>query len=75
MYGSATYDPAFESTGQCISMARIRLSELDNPLGKARWDGSGFSASYNDVGLPVRSIQIPASEGGGPATSITGDHQ
>ncbi|GAB4031517.1 hypothetical protein GCM10028809_27690 [Spirosoma gilvum] len=67
-YGEKGYDPRKEWSGQCISMARIRLSDLDNPVGKARrWDGKGFNAPYNGVGTPVASLQIPMDSGGGPA--------
>jgi hypothetical protein len=69
-YDSAQYDPATEWKGQCISIARIRLSDLDNPSEKAkRWDGKGFNAAPDSVGAPITSIQIPMSEGGGPASS------
>jgi hypothetical protein len=66
-YDSASYDPKVEWSGQCISSARIRLSDLDAPTGKAfRWDGSGFNAPYNGAGTPISSLQIPMAEGGGP---------
>jgi len=72
VYDSATYNPSTEWSGQCISMARVALSDLDNPVGKAkRWDGEGFNAAYNGVGLPVRSLQIPEAEGGGPASGAS----
>jgi hypothetical protein len=75
VYDSATYDPEKEHKGQCISVARIRLSDLDDPQGKAaRWDGTGFNAPYNGVGAPIRSIQIPAAAGGGPTSSPTGKY-
>lgn len=71
-YDSHTYDTATEWKGQCISIARIALSDLDNPAGKAkRWDGSGFNAPFDGVGVPVSPIQIALSEGGGPASSPT----
>lgn len=71
-YDQAKYDTAVEWRGQCISMARIALADLDNPVGKAkRWDGKGFNAASNGVGSPVSSIQIPLAEGGGPASSPT----
>jgi len=70
VYDSATYDPAKEWSGQCISIARIKLSDLDNPVGKARrWDGHGFNALPDGVGAPVASLQIPMEEGGGPSSS------
>jgi len=70
VYDSATYDPAKEWSGQCISIARIKLSDLDNPVGKARrWDGHGFNALPDGVGAPVASLQIPMEDGGGPSSS------
>jgi hypothetical protein len=70
VYDSAQYDPAKEWSGQCISVARIKLSDLDNPVGKARrWDGKGFNGSPDGVGAPVASLQIPMNEGGGPASA------
>lgn len=71
-YTDETYNPTVEWSGQCISIARIPLSELDNPTGRAkRWDGNGFNAAYNGIGKPVRSLQIPEEEGGG-AASVAG---
>ena len=73
VFDSASYDPVKEWSGQCISIARIKLSDLDNPVGKAkRWDGNSFNASADGIGEPVRSLQIPKAEGGGPASSPTG---
>ena len=70
VYDSATYDPAKEWSGQCISVARIKLSDLDNPAGKARrWDGKEFNVLPDGVGVPVSSLQIPMNEGGGPASA------
>lgn len=70
VYDSATYDPAKEWSGQCISVARIKLSDLDNPVGKARrWDGKEFNVLPDGVGTPVASLQIPMNEGGGPASA------
>jgi len=69
-YSEKDYNAKTEQSGQCISVARIRLSDLDNPVGKARrWDGQGFNAPYNGVGHPIESLQIPHEEGGGPASS------
>lgn len=74
-YKSGTYDPKKEWSGQCISIARILLSDLDDPAGKAkRWDGKDFTIPYNGVGKPVASVQIPLSSGGGPASSPTGKY-
>lgn len=73
VYDEATYNPEKEWSGQCISIARIRLSDLDNPEGKARrWDGKGFDAPHDGIGAPVASLQIPRSAGGGAASSPTG---
>ena len=72
-YDPATYNRDRERSGQCISVARIQLSDLDNPVGKARrWDGKGFNALPDGVGAPVAALQIPAAEGGGAASSPTG---
>ncbi|MES2648168.1 MAG: hypothetical protein V4717_14930 [Bacteroidota bacterium] len=71
-YDPATYDTTVEWSGQCISMARIKLTDLDNPTGKLkRWDGQGFSAAWDSAGIPVKSIRIPLEAGGGPASSPT----
>ncbi|MDX1906590.1 MAG: hypothetical protein SF053_06100 [Bacteroidia bacterium] len=73
VYDEAAYDPTREWSGQCISIARIALSDLENPVGKAyRWDGKAFQAAYNGIGAPVASLQIPRDSGGGPASSPTG---
>lgn len=70
VYDSAAYDPAKEWSGQCISIARIKLSDLDNPVGKARrWDGKEFNVLPDGIGAPVSSLQIPMNEGGGPASA------
>jgi hypothetical protein len=75
-YQEATYNPKTEWAGQCISIARIALTDLDNPVGKAkRWDGKEFSAPHNGIGKPVSSLQIPIEQGGGPSSaSPTGFH-
>lgn len=71
-YSETGYDPDAEWQGQCISVARIKMSDLDDPVGKARrWDGTGFTAMPDSTGKPIGSIIIPASEGGGPASSPT----
>lgn len=73
VYDSAAYNPALEWGGQCISVARIRLADLDDPQEKARrWDGKGFNAAWDGIGKPVASLQIPLPEGGGPASAPTG---
>lgn len=75
VYNSKTYNPKTEWSGQCISVARIALADLDNPAGKAkRWDGTGFNIPYNGVGKAVSSIQIPLASGGGPASSPIGKY-
>lgn len=73
VYEESSYDPIKEWSGQCISVARIALSDLDNPQGKARrWNGNSFAAPFDSVGSPIRSLQIPKEQGGGPASSPTG---
>jgi hypothetical protein len=73
VYDPKNYDPLVEAGGQCISIARIKLEDLDDPEGKAkRWDGTGFHAAWDGVGKPVESLQIPIDEGGGPASSPQG---
>ena len=70
-YDSVTYDPKKEQAGQCISMARIKLSDLDAPTGKAkRWDGKNYAALYDSIGQPIQSIQISSSAGGGPSSNL-----
>ena len=71
-YNEATYRAKDEWAGQCISVARIALTDLDNPAGKAkRWDGKGFNIAFNGVGKPVAKTQIALADGGGPASSPT----
>jgi len=71
-YNEESYDPVKEWSGQCISVARIPLKELDNPSSKAkRWDGSNFSISYDGIGKPIAALQIPVENGGGPTSSET----
>lgn len=73
IFNTKNYNANKEASGQCISIARIALSDLDNPIGKAkRWDGFKFTASYNTFGKPVSSLQIKKEEGGGAASSPTG---
>lgn len=70
VYDAVNYNPLMEQGGQCISIARIALSDLDNPAGKARrWNGTHFNADADGVGSPILSIQIPGKEGGGPASN------
>ena len=73
IYDSATYSAQKEWSGQCISVARTAIKDLADPQGKAkRWDGSSFSASWNGIGKPITSIQIPRDSGGGPASAPAG---
>jgi hypothetical protein len=68
VYNSATYNPETEASGQCISVARIKISDLDNPEGKARrWGGNEFNIPHDGIGVPVPSLQIAKELGGGPA--------
>lgn len=72
-YNPADYTAAKEWSGQCISVARIALKDLDQPEGKARrWNGKSFDAAWDAVGNPVTSLQIPLEKGGGPASSPKG---
>lgn len=71
-YSNASYSAKKEQAGQCISVARILLSDLGNPVGKGkRWSGSEFSSPYNGIGKPIKNLQIPPVEGGGPTSSPT----
>ena len=76
VYEEKSYDPLKEMSGQCISMARIKITDLDQPTGKAlRWNGKTFAAPYNGIGSPVPSLQISKADGGGPASApVTGFH-
>ncbi len=69
-YKESTFDPAIERQGQCISVARIKLTDLEEPEGKAqRWNGKDFGALHTGAGIPIPSLQIPKEEGGGPASN------
>ncbi|MEY3367006.1 MAG: hypothetical protein RI973_161 [Bacteroidota bacterium] len=73
VYDPAAYDPENEWSGQCISVARIKISDLDDPQGKAnRWGGQAFDVPWDSIGKPVSSLQIPRNAGGGAASSPTG---
>jgi len=73
VYDSKKYDSVFEQSGQCISVARIKISDLDNPKGKAlRWNGTEFANPYNGNGRPIPSLQIPKEEGGGATSKRKG---
>ncbi|CAN5776016.1 hypothetical protein BH10BAC2_BH10BAC2_40070 [soil metagenome] len=70
VYDSINYDPVKEWSGQCISIARIKLSDLENPEGKAkRWDGKAFNAAYDSVGVPISALQISLDSAGGPSSA------
>jgi hypothetical protein len=72
-YDPTTYSPDTEWSGQCISIARIKISDLDDPQGKGkRWDGKSFNAPWDGVGQPVASLQVAKESGGGAASSPTG---
>ena len=72
VYEDKSYDDKKEWSGQCISVARIALSELDDTSKKARrWDGKGFNIPYDGIGKPIAIFQIPMEEGGGPASSAS----
>ncbi|MFM7222448.1 MAG: hypothetical protein ACKO03_03345 [Bacteroidota bacterium] len=74
VYEANTYDSVFEASGQCISIARIKLKDLDDPQGKAqRWDGKAFAAAYNAIGKPIASLQIPKEDKGGAASRAGGN--
>jgi hypothetical protein len=65
-FSASTWSSEEEASGQCVSVGRILISDLDNPTKKAkRWDGTGFNADWNGIGQPIRSLQIPKEEGGG----------
>jgi hypothetical protein len=69
-YDSSSYSPQREHSGQCISIARIAIADLEQPQGKAsRWSGKGFDAAYNQPAAPVKALQIPVPEGGGPISN------
>ena len=70
VYDEENFEADREWRGQCISVARIALKDLEEPEGKAkRWDGKGFNAEYNGIGMPIASLQIPKQDGGGAASS------
>jgi hypothetical protein len=74
VYKADQYDSVFEASGQCISIARIKIADLDDPVGKAkRWNGKSFEADYNGIGKPIQSLLIPAAEKGGAASRAGGN--
>jgi hypothetical protein len=73
-WSAQTWDPAVEAAGQCVSVARIPLGDLDSPAGAARrWDGTAFAAPWDGTGRPIESLQIPEAADGGPVSQ--GDRQ
>lgn len=73
-YDPKTYNPEKEHQGQCISVARLALADLNNPQGKAkRWNGKAFESSYTDFGQPIKEFVIPSAEGGGPTSTFQAD--
>ena len=75
VYSRTSYNAKTEWAGQCISVARIALSDLDAPREKGkRWDGKSFNASYKGLGKAIAAVQIPWASGGGPASSPTGKY-
>jgi len=65
-FSATTWTSEEEASGQCVSVARIPLADLDNPAkGAKRWNGQSFSTPWNGAGRPIESLQIPRSEGGG----------
>jgi hypothetical protein len=74
VYDGNNYDSVFEASGHCISIARIKIKDLDNPQGKAqRWDGKAFAAAYNGIGKPIASLQIGKEDKGGAASRAGGN--
>lgn len=74
VYDANNYDSVFEASGHCISVARIKIKDLDNPQGKAlRWDGKAFAAAYNGIGKPIASLQIAKEDKGGAASRAGGN--
>ena len=75
IYSERNYNAATEQSGQCISIARIAITDLDKPSGKAkRWNGNSFAAPYDSIGSPIKSLQISKEQGGGPASSPAGGY-
>jgi hypothetical protein len=69
-----TWDPEVEAAGQCVSVARLPLADLEHPRGAARrWDGVSFAALWDGVGRPIDSLRIARGAGGGAVSR--GDEQ
>ncbi|ROR96875.1 hypothetical protein EDD28_1467 [Salana multivorans] len=65
-WNARDWDDDVEADGQCVSVARVPLRDLDAPTGAARrWDGTAFAAPWDGAGRPIESLRIPAAEGGG----------
>lgn len=65
-WSAETWDRETEAAAQCVSVARVPLSALDDPNGAARrWSGTAFDAPWDGVGQPIASLRIPTAEGGG----------
>lgn len=74
VYDANNYDSVIEASGHCISVARMKIKDLDNPQGKAqRWDGKAFAAEYNGIGKPIASLQIAKEDKGGAASRAGGN--
>ena len=72
VFDPATYDPQVEASAQCVAVSRVPLANLDDPVGAVgaarRWDGRAFTVPANEVGVPIKALQIPQAEGGGPVS-------
>lgn len=73
-WSADTWDRDVEASGQCVSVARIPLAQLDDPTGAARrWGGTAFDVAWDGAGSPIRSLQIALKDGGGAVSQ--GDEQ
>lgn len=65
-WSADTWERQVEAAAQCVSVARIPLDRLDSPTGGAqRWGGTAFDVAWDQPGVPISSLQIPESAGGG----------
>ncbi|WP_248239904.1 hypothetical protein [Microbacterium kunmingense] len=65
-FDASTWSAEVEASGQCVSVARVALADLDDPAGAARrWDGEAFAAPWDAAGQPIRALQIERRDGGG----------